>query len=173
MSQSTTEEFHLFEFKEEKQTSYLLVKNIFPDPRSIKENIYEALTKLVSEQLDLLVQYYLKNTIVKKCSYQEIGTMEGLPIGDDLYQNKINEALDIKLIRGERNYCVFGTANSKAAFLNEYKEDIDTYGEGYANLVEEYNVYYMPITEFTNLSDISNHFSWCTTYDYENQKWIE
>lgn len=124
MDRSTKSEYHLFELKEGNYRSYLLVKNTFPDPRSIKENIYEALTKLVSEQLNLLVQYYLNNILVKKCSFEEIGYMEDLPIGDDLYLNKVIESLDIKLIRGKGNYCIFGTANSDHDFLNEYNEDI-------------------------------------------------
>jgi hypothetical protein len=110
---------------------------------------------------------------MKKCSHKEIGKMEVFPIGDELHENKIEESLDIKVLRSENNYCIFGTGKSKIDFLNEYNEDIEEYGDQYSKNVEEYNVYYMPSIEFLNISDIFDHFSWCTKYDYENQKWIE
>jgi hypothetical protein len=175
IKQPIKEEFHLFELevKQEYYKSYLLVKNIFPDPKSIKEDIYEELRDFALEQLNVLVQYYINNVLMKKCSHKEIGKMEVFPIGDELHENKIEESLDIKVLRSENNYCIFGTGKSKIDFLNEYNEDIEEYGDQYSKNVEEYNVYYMPSIEFLNISDIFDHFSWCTKYDYENQKWIE
>ncbi len=168
-----TKEFHLFKIKNEDICTYLLVKNIFPDPRSIKENVFAKIIDLSQKQLLLLVHHYIE-CILKKpdADFVEIGIMEGPAIGDRLYNNEIAEFIELKVLRGKENWCVFGTADSDEDFIRDYEEDIEENGSNYNKVVENYKTYYMPSNLFTNVYNIDEHFSLCTRYDYINKKWV-
>ena len=78
----------------------------------------------------------------------------------------------IRLVRGKNNWCVIGTSVSDEAFLSEYIENQDEYGNDYSDIVETYVVDYMPSEIYSDISDLDKEFSWCTRYDFEERCWV-
>jgi len=164
--------FHLYEVSVEGSTHYFLIKNSYPDPRSIKENIYIKIEEKAEEQLSALRTHYLDKILNQNGVEREIARMEVLPIGDELFKLEVQLDLPIKVLRGNDNWCIIGTSESDNSFLEEYRENIDDYGEYYSNTIENYNVTSMPSQLFNRIYDIDSKFSKYTRYDYERKQWV-
>jgi len=167
------DEYHLFEIEEPDTKSYLLIRNRIPDARSIKENVFSEIVVKAKEQLNLLTQYYLKSILNVEANVIEIGRMQELPIGDLLHQDDPDKLIRVKLIRGNDNWCIIGTGESKEEFYKECKENIEEYGNEYSSEVEEYDAYFMSSHKYREISDIDADFLNCTRYDYKHNIWVK
>ena len=166
--------FHLYELGAGSKVNHLLIKNSYPDPRSIRENVFSEINHYAKEQLEILkkhfAEYFNDNVEVGK----EIGRMEVYPIGEELYKDTILNALRIKYIAyKETPWCILGTAKSKEDFLREYDEGIEEYGEGYSRNVNEFSAFFMPSSCFKNIINMGVSFKNYSRWDYEDDKWVQ
>ena len=170
-------EYYLYEITYKNNINYVLIENIYTDPRSIYENCFNIINESAKKQIDNIIQYYTTKILqinapftIKKLEYTT-----SLPFGEEIYTNKIINNLEIMIFKHESIDCFIGTG-AKIDFIEDCKEqindlfDMDTEVENFS--INKYNVCFIPCLKVISIEEIDSVCNKYKRYDYEIEEWI-